>query len=138
MKSNSGKNSRTRVPTSSQPILQTGSLFEQPKASGEPRFRIEIPGKLPSWNDILGMEQWKRYKFKNQLANVFLSVLRHSDETSLTKTTSAKSTTSTYCDTLESYLRTRQEKRRLKSLKKKSAKANENSSDLRFSEAPPF
>lgn len=82
-------------------------------------FRMEIPGKLPSWNDILGMEQWARYKFKQELADVFLSELRASARGCSTRTISVRSTIATYADTLESYLRMRQEQRKSRLLKKK-------------------
>ena len=45
---------------------------EKPKP-GKLIFSLTVPGRLPSWNDILGMEQWARYKFKNSLAKDFLS-----------------------------------------------------------------
>lgn len=85
-------------------------------------FRLEIPGRLPSWNDILGMEQWARYKFKNQLAADFLSALQQSGPDSSMKITCARSTTSTYADTLASYLAMKLERRKLKQSKGKAAK----------------
>jgi hypothetical protein len=90
-----------------------------PPQPGEPIFTLEVPGRLPSWNDILGMEQWARYKFKGELATAFLCALRASAADSSTKITSAKSTTLIYAATLESYLAMRREQRRLKSAKKK-------------------
>jgi len=89
------------------------------QSPGEAIFEAEIPGRLPSWNEILGMEQWARYKFKKQLAEAFLSGLRATGGGCLTKTISAKNSTSTYAATLESYLRTRQAKRKLKLAKKR-------------------
>lgn len=87
---------------------------------------LVVPGRLPSWNQILGMEQWARYKFKQDVAADFLSALRATDTGCSTSTTSAKSTLSTYADTLESYLTMRREQRRLKSLSKKSQRPKRN------------
>lgn len=95
---------------------------------------LSIPGKLPSWNDLLGMEHWRRYQFKRELAETFLSALRAIDTASSTKTTSQKSTMLIYADTLESYLQTLQAKRKLKSLKKKLDAMNQNTSESKFSE----
>lgn len=102
----------------SQPITN-----ESPKESRVLLVKLEIPGRLPSWNDLLGMEHWARYKFKSELSKRFLSVLRASGSASSTKTTSAKSTMSIYADTLELYLQTAQQKRALKLAKKKQEQA---------------
>lgn len=99
-------------------------------------FRLEIKGRLPSWNEILGMEQWARYKFKNQLADDFSFALRQSGTDSSMKITSARSTMSTYSDTLESYRATKQARRALKRLKgkppvtKKSASSSKSTSSV--------
>lgn len=82
-------------------------------------LRLEIPGRLPSWNDILGMEQWARYKFKGELAAAFLSALRASGYGSSMKITCAKNIMSIYADTLASYLAMKQARRELKSRKGK-------------------
>ena len=110
---------------------------------GKLLFSITIPGRLSSWNDILGMEQWARYKFKQELADVFLYELRHTDTDSSTRTTFARSTMLTYADTLASYLAMRQAERRSKSAKKKleaMSQKKPRSKSLKFvpSEPPPF
>ncbi len=108
----------------SNPPLRSKDLFPMEKVAGpgpsELIFEIEIPGRLPSWNDILGMEQWARYKFKKQLADDFLCALRRSAGGSSTKITSAKSTLLTFVATLELYLATRQAERKSKLARKKS------------------
>lgn len=99
-----------------------------PPGIGKPFFSVTIPGRLPSWNAILGMEQWQRYQFKQDLADVFLSELKRSESGSSTKIICAANTTLTCSATLESYLRTRQELRKLKSAKKRSARRNPSAS----------
>lgn len=100
-----------------------------------PIFSIEIPGRLPSWNDILGMEQWARYKFKNELADAFLSVLSRIANDSSTKTTLQRSTTSIYAATLESYLRMKQERRKSRQAKLKQSKAKKSESSSKSSKS---
>lgn len=85
-----------------------------------PHFSISIEGRLPSWNQILGMHHWTRAKFKKEIADAFLSALRALENDSSTRTTSAKNTTSIYFVTLESYLQMTLQKRKLKSAKKRS------------------
>ncbi len=80
---------------------------------------IEIPGRLPSWNEILGMEHWARDKFKKTLQASFLSALQRSASDFSTKTTSAKNTMSIAAATLVSYQATQLEKRKLRRAKKK-------------------
>ena len=82
---------------------------------GKLLFSITIPGRLPSWNDILGMEQWARYKFKQELQKEFLSALRLSASDSSTLTTYAKNSMSIAADTLASYMETARLRRKLKS-----------------------
>lgn len=89
-------------------------------------LKLEIPGRLPSWNELLGMEHWQRYKLKAELQKDFLSALRACDDGFSMKTTCAKSITSIAADTLASYLEMSREKRKLKLLKKKLEKANAN------------
>ena len=95
------------------------SFEPTPTTPGELILRLDVPGRLPSWNQIMGMEQWARYKFKGELADVFLSSLRAIEGGSSTKTTSAANTTSTFYATLERFLLMRQELRKSKLLKKK-------------------
>lgn len=111
------------LPNPSSPLTQQLTFDPQPTQPGKLVFQISIPGRMPSWNDILGMEQWARYQFKRELADLFLSVLRASALDSSMKTISARSTISTCADTLESYLRMRQEKRELKRLSAKPSRA---------------
>jgi hypothetical protein len=87
-------------------------------------FRLVVPGRLPSLNEILRMEEWARYKFKDKIANAFSAALRASEKDCSTRTTSSPSITSTYADTLEHCLAMRREQRRLRSIKKRLAKAN--------------
>ena len=57
------------------PMPVQTSWLETPKAPGRLIFSMTIPGRLPSWNDILGMEQWARYDFKNELAELAVTKL---------------------------------------------------------------
>lgn len=107
------------------------SFEPTPVVPGELLFSITIPGRLPSWNEVLGMEQWARYKFKGELAGVFLSALRAIASDSSTRTISVRNTTLTYAATLESYLAMRREQRRLKSAKKRLAQKSLNGSKLK-------
>lgn len=77
-------------------------------------FSLIIPSKLPSWNEILGMHHWARKKFKDQIAQEFLSELRVCANDSSTKTICVKNIMSIYADTLESYLATKQAKQKLR------------------------
>lgn len=81
--------------------------------------RITIPGRLPSWNDILGMEHWAREKFKKEIQDSFLSALRRSASDCSTTTTAVKSTMSIAADTLASYQATRLAERKLRQAKKR-------------------
>lgn len=75
---------------------------------------LRIPGRLPSWNEILGMEQWARYKFKQELETSFLSVFKASGSDCSTKIICAKNSMSIAYDTLASYRQMRLDKRKLK------------------------
>jgi len=90
---------------------------------GDLIFRLEVPGRLPSWNTILGMQQWARYKYKQEVARGFLFALQHAAQGSSTRTICARSSLSTFCDTLASYLTMRQEQRKSRLRKKRRAKA---------------
>lgn len=116
------------------------SFEPTPIAEGRLIFSITIPGRLPSWNEILGMEHWARHKFKGELANAFLSALRHGANDCSTRTTLQRSTMLTYCVTLESYLAMRQEQQRLRSAKRRSAQKSLSVSRSKFmnSEPVPF
>ena len=100
-------------------------------------FRLAMTGRLPSWNQILAMHHWKRKKFKDSTATEFLFALRLAAKDSLTKTTSAKNTMSIYADTLESYLTTRRNERKLKSAKRNAEKASRKKSRLKYIKHQP-
>lgn len=121
---------------------QQDMFSTHPASGGEATkliFSLEVPGRLPSWNHILGMEQWARYKFKGELANAFLCALKLSGDDSSTKITCAKSTMLTYADTLERYLGTKQAERRLKSAKKRSGLKSQSEHSLKFTKSEvPF
>lgn len=102
-------------------------MNESPKAKLKPIVVIEIPGRLPSWNQILAMQHWQRYKFKAALAKSFLLALQQSELASSTSTICAKNTMSIYAATLRSYLTMIQQRRLLRSANKKLAKAKKNS-----------
>ena len=95
-------------------------------------LRLEIPGRLPSWNAILAMHHWKRAKFKKQLAADFMSALQRSAADYSTKTTSAKNMFVIYVGTLEHYQMTIQNKRKLKLANKKSKKASQSALPSKF------
>ena len=77
-------------------------------------FSLTITERLPSWNQMLGMQHFQRDKFKSGLALRFLSALRASGNDSSTKIIYAKNTMSIYADTLESFLATKAASRKLK------------------------
>ena len=81
-------------------------------------FKLTVPGKLPSWNEILGMQHYSRHSLKKHLSTVFLSSLRATADDCSIKTTSAANTLLIYADTLESFLATRRAQRRSGLLKK--------------------
>lgn len=91
----------------------------QPKQEGELIFSLTVPGRLPSWNELLGMEHWARYKLKDEIQVAFLSALYQSASDSSTKTTSQKSIMLTAAATLACYRKTARERRELKSASKK-------------------
>src|SRR5271170_5772654 len=97
------------------------TFFDSQPKPGKLIFSLSIPGRLPSWNEILGMEHWGRHKLKGELANTFLYAVRRTESGSLMKTTSAANTYSIYAGTLELYLQTRRELRKSKLAKKKLA-----------------
>ncbi len=125
----------------SEPKDLFSATTENGTSQPEAVFVLTIPGRLPSWNEILGLEHWGRYKLKKELAASFLSALRASAGSSSMRTTSVKNSLSTYADTLESYLATQQAKRKLRSLKKKLEDKARNisaSKYLKLNEKPPF
>lgn len=86
-------------------------------------LHLEIPGRLPSWNQLLGMNHWQRHKLKADIAKDFLSALRASGNDSSMKTTLQKSSTWIFADTLESYLEMKRIKRASKRASAKPKKA---------------
>ena len=90
----------------------------------EPTVVLEIAGRIPSWNEILGMEHWARDKYKTSVRENFLCALRATAQGSSTKTTFAKNILLTAAATLDSYDKTVRERRRLRSAKRKSEKAS--------------
>jgi hypothetical protein len=85
----------------------------------QPHFSLLIPGRLPSWNALLGLGHWQRAKLKNQIQESFLSALRAAAADCLTRTTSQRSSMSIAAATLDSYRAMRLSARVLKSAKKK-------------------
>ena len=74
-----------------------------PKPSSRETVEFHIPGRLPSWNQILGMSHWERVAFKRQAMDGFLCALRACDSGCSTRTTSARSTLSIAAAMLVSY-----------------------------------
>src|SRR6187551_3426488 len=72
--------------------------------------RLSIPGKIPSWNDILAMEHWARDSLKKQIQSRFLSELQRSASDCSMTTTCVRNTMSIAAATLVSYQATRLEK----------------------------
>ena len=85
-----------------------------------PSLSLTLKHPVPSWNAILGLQHFSRAKLKKAIQDDFLSALRASAADCSTRTTSAKSTLSIAAATLDSYQRTMQERRKLKSRKSKS------------------
>ena len=104
----------------------TNSTSPTRNDAAEPTFFLELPSKLPSWNQVLAMHHWKRKKFKDDLAKEFLCALRASATDCSTKTTFAKNTMLTCADTLERCLTTRRIKSKSRSANAKLRKAKEN------------
>lgn len=114
--------------------------FDPPeKREGKLIFSLRVPGRLPSWNELLGMQHYARHRLKGRIAKDFLSALQACEPDSLTKTTCAKSTMLIYADTLAAYLRMTQAKRILKSASAKRIRAKVSTSGSKsFQSKPPF
>lgn len=96
------------------------TLFaETPPGKDPPSISFRVPGRLPSWNQILGLEHWARYQLKERIQVAFASALRASAKDFSMRTTSARNIMWTAADTLDSYRETLRAKRRLKLLSKK-------------------
>ena len=94
-------------------------------------FALKIPGRLPSWNQILAMHHWQRKKFKDQLKRDFASALDRGVSDSLTKTTCAKNTSLISCATVASSLMMHLTNAALKSRKRSAEKASRKKSALK-------
>src|SRR5690606_10942059 len=103
----------------SSPCSESQATPSPPQLGEAEPIHIVIPGRLPSWNAILAMEHWARAKYKQQIQHAFLSALQHSASDCSTKTTYVKSTMSTACATLGSYLATQRGKARIETRQKK-------------------
>jgi len=95
----------------------------QPKREPTLCFFLAIKGKLPSWNDIVSMEQWQRYHYKEEAQLAFLSALEAFGGSCWTKTTCAKNMWSIAADTLACYRATAQVKRKSRLASKKLIRA---------------
>lgn len=101
------------------PMPQQLSFDSTPAKQATLVCRLTIPGRLPSWNEILGMEQWARYKYKQQIQDGFLYELRRLARDCSMRTTCAKNFWSIAADTLALYQATALQKRKLRSANKK-------------------
>jgi len=63
-----------KVSAKSWPTYQSYSPMQAPHSS-KLILRLEIPGRLPSWNQILGLEHWGRAKLKKKIQDEFISSL---------------------------------------------------------------
>lgn len=114
------------------------AAFARPEFEDEPFLTIEIPGRIPSWNEILGMEHWERYRFKSKLRREFISGLRVFAQLCSMKTTSARNSILIAAATLESYDRMIRERQRLKSARRRWEKKNPNLFASKSSSNVPF
>lgn len=79
-----------------------------------------------SWNQVLQLEHHARSGLKLKIQNAFLSALRACAADSLTRTISARNTSSTAADTLASYQATALAKRKLRQRNARLEKAKKN------------
>jgi hypothetical protein len=89
------------------------------QSSGELLFSLDLPGRLPSWNEILGMQHFSRQSLKSRLLKEFGFALRASAAACSTRTICAPSTLLTAAATLASFEMMRRERRKLRSAKKR-------------------
>jgi hypothetical protein len=61
-------------------------------------LQLRIPGRLPSWNALLGMDHWARAKLKKSIQQDFISALSLSVNASSIPTILAKNGLSTVSD----------------------------------------
>lgn len=101
--------------------------------------QLTIPGRLPSWNQVLGMEHWARYQMKQRWEDAFLSVLRAYAKDCSMRTISVKNFWSIAADALDLYRETARAKRRLKSASRKQSRELAKKSLFKSSKSePPF
>jgi hypothetical protein len=91
---------------------------------------------VPSWNDVLSLEQWGQNKLKQSIQHAFLSALRACETGSSTTTTSASSTRSTLAGIAASCLVIHQRQRELKRANAKREKAKQSIPSSKSSPAP--
>jgi len=129
--------SRSPASHSSNSTLILEATFQAeplPALKPEEKYRRKMSadlGRLPSWNDVLSLEPWALYKYKQDLENAMLSELRQSADGSSMRIICARSFLLTCSDTLARYREMRLAKRRLKLLNKKQAKASQKKSGLK-------
>lgn len=80
---------------------------------------MEIPGRIPSWNALLGMTHWKRIRAKKEQQENFISALSLGVNDSATRTILASSGCSTVSDIVA---RLREMSRKKSTLKSRSEK----------------
>lgn len=80
---------------------------------------------VPSWNDMLALDEWGRRRLKEKIADVFLCELQACCTACATTTTSVKKSLSIYAATLACYRTTIRDKRKLRqsSARQKKAKS---------------
>lgn len=90
--------------------------------------RFVVPIKLPTWNAVMRMRSYQQQAFKEATEQGFLFALQESSKSSMTMTTSARNSLSIAADTLDSFVTTTREKRRLKRASARRKKAKKNTS----------
>jgi len=118
---------------------EAGSNQNENKPRPELIFSAEVDGRLPSWNELLGMEHWSRHQLKKALQETFLSGLRQSGGSCSMTIIFAKSSMSIAADTLQSFMETARLRRELKLLKLKLGLTKESTSKSKSTsyKAPP-
>jgi len=112
---------------------------EPTQKPGKLIFSLTIPGKLPSLNELLGMEHWRRYQFKKELADVFMFALRQYESDCSTKIIRSPSTTLTFSATLACYLEMIRQRRISRSASRKQSLGREKKFASKFTKSEvPF
>lgn len=78
---------------------------------------------VPSWNDLLSLDEWGRKRLKSQIAVAFLSALRAYESDYSMRTTCAGKSSPTFSDTLVAYQVIAQDKRKLRQASARQMKA---------------